>query len=165
MTMIDPFLMELEQEGQTTRRVLERVPTDKLDWRPHPTARSLGELAMHVATSQRVVSEALQKPSYEGQQNNPVVPANAEDIVAQFDDCTSSAKKLLSAMSDQDLMSEWSLTAGGVSRFRAPKIGVIRGIVLNHTYHHRGQLSVYLRQLGLKVPSIYGPSGDENPFM
>src|SRR6266850_3152554 len=107
MTMIDPFLMELEQEGQTTRRVLERVPTDKLDWRPHPSARSLGELAMHVATSQRTVTEALQKASYEGQPNNPVVPPTAEDIVAQFDDCTSSAKKLLSAMSDQDLMSEW----------------------------------------------------------
>jgi uncharacterized damage-inducible protein DinB len=162
--MIDPMLMEFEQEAATTRRVLERIPSDQLGWKPHPKARSLGELAVHVATSQKNVTEALQKDTFEMARHEQAVPGTAEGIVAMFDDCTSSAKAMLGGMSDADLMSTWSLTAGGVPKFTAPKAGVVRMIVLNHIYHHRGQLSVYLRQLGVSLPSIYGPSADENPF-
>jgi uncharacterized damage-inducible protein DinB len=164
MRMIDPMLMEFDQEAATTRRVLERIPSDQLGWKPHAKARSLGELAVHVATSQKNVTEALQKDTFEMAPHPPTVPGSAEDIVAMFDDCTSSAKAMLGGMSDADLTSSWSLTVGGVPKFTAPKAGVVRMIVLNHIYHHRGQLSVYLRQLGVALPSIYGPSADENPF-
>jgi uncharacterized damage-inducible protein DinB len=92
------------------------------------------------------------------------VPATTEEIVAMFDESLAAARETLSTMSDADLMSEWSLLIGGSPKLTAPKIGVVRSIVMNHTYHHRGQLSVYLRDVGAKVPAIYGPSADENPF-
>ncbi|MEO6326630.1 MAG: DinB family protein [Thermoanaerobaculia bacterium] len=164
MTLIQPLLMELDQEAATTRRVLERMPSDKLGWKPHARARSLGELGVHIATAQKNVSAALQSPTFEMVPHEDSVPAKTEEIVALFDESTKEAREMLSKMTDADLMSEWSLLVGGTPRFTAPKIGVIRGIVLNHVYHHRGQLSVYLRELGVQVPSIYGPSADENPF-
>ncbi len=164
MRMIDPMLMELEQEAATTRRVLERIPSDQLGWKPHPKARSLGELAVHVATSQKGVTQALQQSTYEMAMRESAVPATTEEIVAMFDESAASTRAMLDGMSDADLMSSWSLTREGVAKFTAPKAGVVRMIVLNHSYHHRGQLSVYLRQLGVALPSIYGPSADENPF-
>ncbi len=164
MRMIDPVLAEFDQEAATTRRVLERIPSDQLGWKPHTKARSLGELAVHIATSQKNVTHALQQESWEMSPHPTAVPASTEGIVAMFDENTASAKAMLDSMSDADLMSSWSLTAGGVPKFTAPKGGVLRMIVLNHIYHHRGQLSVYLRQLGIALPSIYGPTADENPF-
>ena len=165
MTMIDPILMEFEQESATTRRVLSCVPTEKLDWRPHPKARSLGELSTHIAVSQKAVTSAIQKPTHELLQLKETVPEKSEGIVAMFDENIVEAKRLLGAMSDDDLLSKWQGMAGGKTVFSAPKIAVVRAILLNHTYHHRGQLSAYLRQLDVKLPSIYGPSADENPFM
>jgi uncharacterized damage-inducible protein DinB len=164
MKMIDPMLAELNQESATTRRMLQRVPTAQMAWRPHPKARTLGELANHIATSQRTVARAIQSPTYELRQTESPVPESAEVIVAAFDANVEEAKRLLAAMTDDDLMSTWQGQAGGRTVFSAPKIGVVRGILLNHTYHHRGQLSTYLRQLGVALPSVYGPTADENPF-
>jgi uncharacterized damage-inducible protein DinB len=164
MSLNEPLLMELDREGATTRRVLERIPGDKLSWRPHKTARSLGELGFHIATAQKTVTDALKKASHEAAPHGGTVPETTAGLVAVFDASLSSAKASLSAMSDADLTSPWSLTVGGQPKFTSPKIGVVRTIVLNHIYHHRGQLTVYLRELGVPVPSIYGPSGDENPF-
>jgi uncharacterized damage-inducible protein DinB len=165
MKAIDPMLMEYEQESATTRRLLERVPNEKMDWRPHPKARSLGELAHHIAVSQRRVPAAVQTATYDlGSGGDGAVPENAAGIVAAFDANVAEAKRLLGEMSDADLMSGWEGQVGGRTVFSAPKIGVIRGILLNHTYHHRGQLSTYLRQLGVALPSVYGPTADENPF-
>ena len=164
MPMIDTVLMELDNEGATTRRLLERVPNDKLAWKPHPKARSLGELAVHIAQTQKHVSDMLQSSAAEVNQTPESVPGDPSEIVRMFDDGLKSAKSTLGAMSDADLMSNWSLVRDGKPIFSAPKIGVIRMIVLNHVYHHRGQLSTYLRELGVSIPSIYGPSADENPF-
>jgi uncharacterized damage-inducible protein DinB len=164
MTAIQPILAEYEQESATTRRLLERVPNDKLGWRPHPKARSLGELAHHIAVSQQRVPKAVQKSTYELDPNDGAVPAKTSDIVEEFDRNVREAKKLLSAMTDADLMSDWSGQVKGRTVVTAPKIGIVRGILLNHTYHHRGQLSTYLRQLGVAIPSIYGATADENPF-
>lgn len=164
MKAIDPILMEFEQEAHTTRRLLERVPNDKLDWRPHPKARSLGELANHIAVAQQKVSSAVQASTYQLEPGDGPVPSRSEDIVSAFDRNVEEAKRLLAPMTDADLMSEWSGQVAGRTVFSAPKIGVIRGILLNHTYHHRGQLSAYLRQLGVSLPSVYGPTADENPF-
>jgi len=165
MRMIDPILMEFEQESATTRKVLSLVPTDQLEWRPHPKARSLGELATHIAVSQKVIASAIQTPTYALGEVKETVPSGSDAIVSMFDENIGVAKQLLHAMSDDDLHSTWSGQVGGKTVFSAPKIGVIRAILLNHTYHHRGQLSTYLRQLGVALPSIYGPSADENPFM
>ena len=165
MNAIDPVLMEYEMESATTRRLLERVPTDKMDWRPHPKARSLGELANHIAVSQRRVATAVQTPTYDlGSGGDGAVPAKAEDILSVFDSNVAEAKRLLGGMTDADLMSGWEGQVGGRTVFSAPKAGVVRAILLNHTYHHRGQLSTYLRQLDVMLPSVYGPTADENPF-
>jgi len=165
MAIIETVLMELDNEGATTRRLLERIPGDKLAWRPHPKARSLGELAVHVAQTQKQVSSMLQNSSAEVKVQKENVPATSAEIVTMFDEGLQSAKATLGTMSDADLMSNWSLMNDGRAIFTAPKIGVIRMIVLNHVYHHRGQLSTYLRTLDVPLPSIYGPSADENPFM
>lgn len=165
MRAIDPILGEFEQESGTTRRLLERVPTEKMDWRPHPKARSLGELANHIAAVQRRIPIAIQTPTYDlGSRGADPVSVNVAEIVAAFDANVAEAKRLLDGMTDADLMSVWEGQVGGRTVFSAPKIGVLRGILLNHTYHHRGQLSTYLRQLDVTLPSVYGPTADENPF-
>src|SRR5260370_25254409 len=146
MRMIDPMLMELEQEAATTRRVLERIPGDQPGWKPQPKARCLGGLAVRVATAQRGVTRALQQSPYERAMRETAVPATTEEIVAMFDESAASTKAMLSGMSDDDLMSSWSMTREGVARFTAPKAGVVRMIVLTHIYHHRGQLVPSLRQ-------------------
>jgi uncharacterized damage-inducible protein DinB len=164
MALIDGMLQELEQEAHTTRRVLERVPTDKLTWRPHPKARTLGELAWHVATVPGGVAElSLQSPAQAPQIGNPS-PATAAELVPALDDSIAKAKQLLSSMDDETLMQTWRMLGGDRELLAIPRIALLRSIMLNHWYHHRGQLSVYLRQLGIAIPSIYGPSADENPF-
>ena len=165
MAVIEPLLMEMEQEAAATRRLLERVPTDKLGWKPHAKARTLGELAVHVAETQGRVSSMLQGSSHEVKMEKEAVPADAAAIVSMFDEGLSSAKSMLGGMSDADLMSQWALTRDGQPIFTAPKVGIVRMIILNHVYHHRGQLSTYLRALDVALPSIYGPTADENPFM
>jgi uncharacterized damage-inducible protein DinB len=164
MSMIEPILMEMDQEANATRRLLERIPAEHLGWRPHAKARSLGELAVHIAETQKAVSSMIQTPSHEVDMSPENVPANPQQIVDLFEESLESAKTMLRAMSDDDLMSNWTLTKDGQPIFNAPKLGMVRMIVLNHVYHHRGQLSAYLRQLGVALPSIYGPSADENPF-
>lgn len=164
MKMIDPILMELEQEAATTRRLLERVPETHLGWKPHAKSRSLGELAGHIAVAQARVANAIQTPTYDLSNREAPAPDSVEAILANFDASTAEAKQLLGNMSDEDLMSIWEGKAGGKTVFSAPKIGVIRAIVMNHIYHHRGQLTVYLRQLDVALPSVYGPTADENPF-
>jgi uncharacterized damage-inducible protein DinB len=164
MRMIEPLLMEMENEAVATRRLLERVPSDKLGWKPHEKARSLGELAVHIAQTQKHISSLLQGSSYEVRAQKETVPETSGEIVSLFDECTSSAKQLLGGMSDEDLLSNWSLMREGRPIFSMPKAGVIRMIVLNHVYHHRGQLTTYLRQLDVLLPSVYGPTADENPF-
>lgn len=163
--MIDPILMELEMEGKTTRRVLERVPSEKLGWKPHPRSMSLGQLVSHIATTPvqvvRLTAESPRELPQFGEQ--PAASSTAEALAA-LDDCLASARALLNELDDKALMKPWRLVKDGRTLMEAPRIGVLRSIMLNHWYHHRGQLSVYLRQLGVALPSIYGPSADENPF-
>jgi uncharacterized damage-inducible protein DinB len=164
MRITDPILAELEREAQTTRRVLERVPTDKLAFKPHPKSMSLGELAFHVASTPGFIAEASKASPHELNGDRPPAPTSTKEILAAFDASVAGAKKTLQETSDDDALSTWKLTKGGKELFSSPKIGLFRAIMLNHTYHHRGQLSVYLRLLDVPVPSIYGPSADENPF-
>lgn len=162
--LVDSFIPELDQEAATTRRVLERVPGDKLGWKPHAKSMSLGQLALHVATTPGGVARVLSQDSLESTGFDRPAPASAAELIPALEESVKAAKRFLSDLNDQKAMAAWQLTQDGKVLFEAPRIAVIRSIMLNHWYHHRGQLSVYLRLLNVPVPSIYGPSADENPF-
>jgi uncharacterized damage-inducible protein DinB len=165
MPMIDGLLQELEQEAQTTRRVLERVPDDRLAWRPHEKARTLGELALHVATVPGGVAELVAKPSpVQAPQFGDPSPGSASELVPALEESIRKARKALGGMDDAALQATWRMMAGDRELLALPRIAMVRSVMLNHWYHHRGQLTVYLKQLGVPIPSIYGPSADENPF-
>ena len=164
MAMIDGMLQELEQEAQTTRRVLERVPDNKLGWRPHPKARTLGELALHVATVPGGVAEVAVQSQAQAPEFKDPSPKSASELIPALDQSIARAKGLLGGMNDAKLTETWRLMRGDRELIAVPRVGFLRSIMLNHWYHHRGQLSMYLRELGVPVPSIYGPSADENPF-
>lgn len=165
MAIVDGLLQELEQEAQTTRRVLERVPNDQLAWRPHGKARTLGELAMHVAMVPGAVAElvasadTVQAPEFTEAQ-----PKNASELIPALDESIAKAKQALSGMNDVAVMATWRMMQGEQELMALPRLAMLRSVMLNHWYHHRGQLSVYLKQLDVPIPSIYGPSADENPF-
>jgi uncharacterized damage-inducible protein DinB len=165
MAIKDGMLQELEQEAQTTRRVLERVPEDQLGWRPHEKARTLGELAMHVALVPGAVAELIgsSSPAQVPVFADPV-PNSASELIPALDESIAKAKKVLGSMDDAVLMAPWRMMQGDRELFAVPRVALLRSIMLNHWYHHRGQLSVYLRELDVPIPSIYGPSADENPF-
>ncbi len=164
MRIVDSILMEIEQEAQTTKRVLDRIPEDKLAWKPHPKAFSLGQLALHIASVPGSVAAAAVPDSMEAPNFSQPEPRSRQEVLDTFSKSLESAKDALKKMDDARLMSMWSLTKNGKVLMSVPRIGFIRSILMNHNYHHRGQLSVYLRMLGVPVPSIYGPSADENPF-
>jgi uncharacterized damage-inducible protein DinB len=160
------MLQELEQEAATTRRLLERVPDSKLGWKPHEKSRTLGQLALHIAMVPGAVAElgTSSSPAQAPQFGEEPVPAKASDLLPALDDSIAKAKKLVGALDDGKLMETWRLMNGDRELFAIPRAAFLRSVMLNHWYHHRGQLSVYLRELGVAVPSIYGPSADENPF-
>jgi len=163
--MIDGMLQELEQEAQTTRRVLERVPGNQLAWRPHEKARTLGQLALHVAIVPGAVAELIASPSpAQAPTFTDPSPDSASELVPALEQSIAKAKQVLGGMDDATLMATWRMMQGERELFAVPRVALLRSIMLNHWYHHRGQSTVYLRQLGLPVPSIYGPSADENPF-
>ena len=165
MALIEGLLQELEQEAQTTRRVLERVPENQLAWRPHHKARTLGELALHVAMVPGAVAELICSPSpAQVPTFSDPSPNSASELIPALDQSIGKAKKALGGMDDAAMMSTWRLMQGERELFAVPRVALLRSIMLNHWYHHRGQLSVYLRELDVPIPSIYGPSADENPF-
>jgi uncharacterized damage-inducible protein DinB len=165
MRMVDPILMEIDQEAQTTRRVLDRIPEDKLSWKPHPKAFSLGQLALHIAAAPGNIAGAVAQDSFEVPNFAQAEAKSRQEVLDTFSKSQETVKATLNKMDDAKLMSMWSLTKNGKVLMSVPRIGFIRSILMNHLYHHRGQLSVYLRILDVPVPSIYGPSADENPFV
>jgi uncharacterized damage-inducible protein DinB len=164
MRIVDSILMEIEQEAQTTKRVLDRIPENKLAWKPHPKSYSLGQLALHIASVPGSVAAAVVPDSMEVPNFSQPEPKSRQEVLDTFNKSLESAKATLKKMDDARLTSTWSLTKNGKVLMSVPRIGFIRSILMNHNYHHRGQLSVYLRMLDVPVPSIYGPSADENPF-
>jgi uncharacterized damage-inducible protein DinB len=164
MMTIAELIEEFEAEAKTTRRVLERVPTDKLAWSPHVKSMSLGQLAMHVATAPGAISGWPVADHFEFSGGPTPVPTSTDDIVSAHDGGVERVKENLRTIGDAGLGVPWTASAGGKTLFTMPKSAVLRTILMNHIYHHRGQLSVYLRLLDVPVPSIYGPSADENPF-
>ena len=164
MTLANTLWMEVEQESQTTKRVLERVPADKLSWKPHPKSYSLGQLAMHIASLPGAIAAAATPDTFEAPGFNQAQPKNIQEVLDTFSKSLVDSKQGLLKMDDARLAATWSLTRNGNTIMSIPRMAFIRSIMMNHLYHHRGQLSVYLRILDVPVPSIYGPSADENPF-
>ena len=164
MPLIDGLLQELEQEAATTRRLLERVPDGRLTWKPHPKARTLGELAMHVAMTPGAVAEFVKNSPVQAPDFADPSPQQASELVPAMDESIATAKRVLGKMDDATLMATWRMMRGDREILALPRIAMLRSIMLNHWYHHRGQLSVYLRELDVPIPSIYGPTADENPL-
>jgi uncharacterized damage-inducible protein DinB len=165
MPIVDALLPEFDHEMTTTRKVLERVPDERLAWKPHEKSYTLGQLAQHVATIPMWGSATMGQTELDlgtsGQQ--PALASRAE-ILAAFDRNVAATRAMLVGKSDAEFMVPWTLKSGGHTIFSMPRASVWRGFVLSHLIHHRGQLSVYLRMNDVPVPSIYGPSADETAF-
>lgn len=165
MRIADSILAEMEQEAVTTKKLFDIIPEDKLSWRPHPKARSLGELAMHIAQLPEGVAQLGEADSAETPNFPPdPEPTTRAEIQQAFTESFKKAKSIVDSTDDARAMAEWKLTKDGKTLMAMPRIAFWRAILLNHNYHHRGQLSSYLRELDVDLPSIYGPSADENPF-
>lgn len=165
-TMIHSMAQELAQEAATTRRLLERVPADQLGWAPHPKSMTLGQLALHVATIPGDLSGMAQLAEFDAANANfnPPAAESKQQILNALDAAVAKAAAYFGQLTPESAGEDWRLTLRGNEVFTVPRIGLLRSILFNHWYHHRGQLSVYLRLLDVPVPVIYGRSADENPF-
>lgn len=160
------FLTEFDHEMASTRKVLERVPTDKLDWKAHPKSNTIGWVANHLAEIVGWVEGSLTQDTWDinpkdGEPYQSPALASQEEILALFDENVATARKRIESTSDEEYAKLWSLASGGEVLMTIPKVAVIRTWVLNHTIHHRGHLCVYLRLNDLPVPGMYGPSADD----
>lgn len=163
MAIKDGLLPEFDHEMAVARRVLERVNQDKLAWRPHDKSMSLGRLATHVAEIPMWGHTILEEPEFNmvpGAYQEKTCATTAE-LLALFDEQTKKIRAVLDSKTDAEMMSTWAFKDNGKEVFAMPRVAAFRGWVMNHLIHHRGQLSVYLRQTGSAVPAIYGPSADE----
>src|SRR5688572_26428254 len=165
MPLVDALLPEFDHEMTVTRKLLERVPEGKQDWKPHPKSMALGALAQHVATIPMwgTMTLTLSELDLGGNRPLPELQTRA-DLLAFFDDNVKTARGHLTGKSDAELMAPWSLKNGKHTIFTMPKAMVWRSFVMNHHVHHRAQLSVYLRMNDVPIPSMYGPSADEDTF-
>ena len=164
MPLIDSLLPEFDREMGLTRRALERVPDGQFDFKPHPTSRSLGNLAEHLTEMPLWATTTLTQSDLEATIQRPAgyqPPTTRAEVLALFDGCYKTARAALVNKTDAEFAAPWTLKNHGKEVFTMPKAAVMRNFVLNHMIHHRGQFVVYLRMLGVPVPSIYGPSGDE----
>lgn len=163
MPIADTLLAEFDHEMTTTRRVLERVPEERFDWKPHARSFSIGALAAHVASLPTWAVETLNRSEIDlpPDQQPPAALPSRRELLAAFDANATAARTALAGRSDAELAGIWSLKRGGRTLFSMPKAAVLRSFVFNHLIHHRGQLTVYLRLLDVPVPSVYGPSADE----
>jgi uncharacterized damage-inducible protein DinB len=162
--IVEPFIQELTMEAEKTRRALERLPEEKLTWTPHPKSLTLGQLGLHLAMIPRAIADLLDELERQAPNVPRPQPASVAEILAAFDANIPYATRKLGDWGDEGMQKIWTLTFQGRTVFKIPRVAAVRAIMLNHTYHHRGQLTVYLRLLDVPVPSIFGPSADENPF-
>jgi len=164
MAFLDPILGEISFELPTTLRVLDRVPSDKLDWTPHPKSMTIGRLAWHVANIPWRVQTMLEAGDFDiVTAGAPPMPEDAKEFPPALQRNMDSVLAYLRTQDDAALKSPFTLRMGEKILQQVPKISIVRSILLNHTYHHRGQLAVYLRLLDIPVPVIYGRSADEGP--
>jgi uncharacterized damage-inducible protein DinB len=166
MTIGQSMLPEFDQEMQNTRKALERCPDANWNWKPHAKSGTLGWLAGHVATMVgwipvTLTTQELDYAPVNGPGFQPPKIDNRKELLAEFDKNVAESRSALASISDAEMMKNWKLLAGGQEIFTMPRAACIRGMVLNHHIHHRAQLTVYYRLLGIPVPGLYGPSADE----
>ena len=167
MAISKAMLPEFEYEMANTRKTLERIPDDKFDWKPHNKSMSMGGLATHLANIPTWVVRAIKHDSFDmappGEAPPRIAQANSlSEVLDTFDKNVVEARAAIAEANDEELMKKWSLLSGGQTVMTLPRIAVLRSFVMNHSIHHRGQMSVYLRLNDLPVPGLYGPSADEN---
>jgi uncharacterized damage-inducible protein DinB len=163
MLTIADMLEELEQEAQATRRVLERVPADRLGWRPHAKSMTLGELGMHVAMLPGALAGVATGTGFDVNTEIPrPTAASTVELLETLGRSVAEAKALLGEMDEAFLASSWTMRDGEREIWSIPRRAFLRSVLFNHWYHHRGQLTVYLRLTGALVPAVYGDSADES---
>ena len=165
MALRDALLPEFDHEMATTRRLLERVPDAELGWKPHERSMTLGRLAAHIANLPYWCSVTLETTVFEldslPSDSQRQLADSSVGLVKEFDGKVAAARGKLAAALDAELLMPWTLKKGGQEMFTMPRISALRSFVMNHIIHHRGQLSVYLRLKNVPLPSIYGPTADE----
>ena len=166
MSLKDLLLPEFDQEMMHTRRLLERVPLERSDWKPHPKSTALGELASHVVNLLTWAAAAVERDEFDvGAPDGPTGPGPAdtvEELLSRFDKTSAMARSKLESLRDEDLMRPWTLRAGERVMFTQPKFLVLRTMVFSHHIHHRAQLGLYLRLNDVALPPIFGPTADES---
>lgn len=162
--LVDDFT----DEAAAVRRYLERVPEDRLDWKPHAKSMTLGQLAGHLAEAPGWVlgmePDEFDMAALEEQGYAPFVPGSREELLATLEENARVFRRVVGGMSEETLAAEWTMRAGDAVLLRAPRHVAIRRTGIHHWIHHRGQLSVYLRELGVDLPSVYGPTADDPTF-
>jgi uncharacterized damage-inducible protein DinB len=167
MAISASLLPEFAQEMANTRKILAIVPEADVAWKPHPKSTSLGELALHLSTIPHWTAPTLERTELDlappgGPPYDPPQFQSVAKALADFDHHVARGKELIASASDADWTVSWSLKFGGKTLFTQPRAVVIRSFVLSHMIHHRGQMTVYLRLRDVPLPSIYGPTADEN---
>jgi uncharacterized damage-inducible protein DinB len=160
MSFLDSFLQEFDAEMKATRTLLERLPADRLSWKPHPKSRTLGELATHVTELPRWGLRIQKEEFAVGSEKAPAMNTAAE-FLGRFDDNVRESRAAIEGLSDEELAREFDVTRGGRLFFKLKKRSMLRRILANHLIHHRGQLTVYLRLNDVPLPPVYGPTADE----
>ena len=162
MAIKDSLLTDFDHEMGTTRKLLERLPDDKLSWKPHVKSMSLGGLATHVSNIPQWAGTILNEPFFDlaNAPPNQAEKTSRAEILASFDETRKRTRDWMDK-TDAEYSSLWTLKRGGQPMFSVPRVSAFRSFVLHHVIHHRGQLSVYLRLNDVPVPAIYGPSADE----
>jgi uncharacterized damage-inducible protein DinB len=157
------MMKELEHEGGQTKRILERIPIDKFNWKPHEKSREIGQLAIHVAQIPTWTSRILAASEFDIATFKRDIPqiSSADDLVKLSAESVQQAMENLQKAGDEDMIAMWTLRMADHVVFSLPRVAAIRSMSMSHLIHHRGQLSVYLRLLDIPVPGIYGPSADE----
>jgi uncharacterized damage-inducible protein DinB len=165
VNQVESMLREFHEEAGTTKRVLGRVPADKLGWKPHERSMSLGQLALHIATVPGGIARITKPDAFDVSQSNfdPPMPKSMEEIHSALEESVRTVERTLKETTEDAAEANWHLMSGETELAKMPRVTVWRSLMLNHWYHHRGQLAVYLRLLDVPVPSIYGPSADESP--
>lgn len=166
MPMIDAVLAEFQHEAATTRRLLERVPEQKFDWKPHEKSMTLGQLTHHIAEMPGWMAVVGHQDELDmaQEQERPEPPTSTSQLLELYDQSVETFRQKAAGLSDGEMMKPWKLRSGEEIHFEIPRAAAVRTFILNHLVHHRGQLSVYLRLLEVPLPSIYGPTADDRSF-
>jgi uncharacterized damage-inducible protein DinB len=165
MSIAESMLPEFDHETATTRLLLERVPESKRDWKPHDKSMTLGQLAIHIATIPQWTPVTLRQTEFDtnpldGRPYSTPPFESLADMLKKYDEGVAMARAMIAATTDGEFMVPWTLKKAGQTMFSMPRAGVFRTFIMNHAIHHRGQLSVYLRQCDVPLPNIYGPTAD-----